>query len=450
MKKKKNKKKKRKIEVQNIFIIVSLISLIALGTTIGYKSIYYYSKQNQKIKVESKLLSTIIKKDNLIVTEGDGLYQDGKDYLFKGKVDNNYVSYSNQLFRILRINSDNTVRLISENNQTSLIWGDDINYLNSNLYLWLNQTEQEYSGIFHKLLNLPEKYLAITSWCEDTVVNGQVECKSYDANDLYALLTLQEYVDALGENSFINNNSYTWLNGVDENSEKIVLNKNGKIISAFNYDGYGIRPIITIKNNINVIDGNGTIDNPYKIEEEKTLINSYVKLNEDTYKIIEEKNGILKMSLNSYLTVNNEEYLSVYNYKNNVFDVNDRYNIAYYLNNRYLNSLSYKDNLTDCTFYNGELSDEIGYSYLNLYQKPLTLKVGILNTIDLKSNNGLTDYYLMDKTSDFSEMAYVYQSDGKMKESLTNEKKKIVPVVCITKEKLVNGSGSIDEPYVME
>ena len=36
-------------------------------------------------------------------------------YYFNGKVKDNYVMYSNMLWRIVKINKDNTVTLISEN-----------------------------------------------------------------------------------------------------------------------------------------------------------------------------------------------------------------------------------------------------------------------------------------------------------------------------------------------
>ena len=134
---------KIKLDGQHIFVIVSLSILILIGTLIGGKSLYYYSKQNQKIKVESKLLATIIKKNNTPVTEGDGLYKDGQNYLFKGKVENNYVMYSNMLWRVLKLNDDNTVRLISEDSQTNMIWGDESAYLSSSVYKWLNKNDEE-------------------------------------------------------------------------------------------------------------------------------------------------------------------------------------------------------------------------------------------------------------------------------------------------------------------
>ncbi len=47
---------------------------------------------------------------------GSGLYKteddDGTSYYFRGAIDNNYVSFANQLWRIIRINGDGSIRLI--------------------------------------------------------------------------------------------------------------------------------------------------------------------------------------------------------------------------------------------------------------------------------------------------------------------------------------------------
>ena len=47
---------------------------------------------------------------------GSGLYKteddDGTSYYFRGAIDNNYVSFANQLWRIVRINGDGSIRLI--------------------------------------------------------------------------------------------------------------------------------------------------------------------------------------------------------------------------------------------------------------------------------------------------------------------------------------------------
>ncbi len=51
-----------------------------------------------------------------VLTNESGLYKteddDGESYYFRGKIDNNYVSFANNLWRIVRINGDGSIRLI--------------------------------------------------------------------------------------------------------------------------------------------------------------------------------------------------------------------------------------------------------------------------------------------------------------------------------------------------
>ena len=58
-----------------------------------------------------------------LVTTGDGLYSKttstGITYYYKGAVENNYVKFADKVFRIVRINEDGTIRLITQDNVIS-------------------------------------------------------------------------------------------------------------------------------------------------------------------------------------------------------------------------------------------------------------------------------------------------------------------------------------------
>ena len=61
--------------------------------------------------------------DSNVVTSGDGLYSKttstGTTYYFKGAVENNYVKFADKVWRIVRINEDGTMRLITQDNVIS-------------------------------------------------------------------------------------------------------------------------------------------------------------------------------------------------------------------------------------------------------------------------------------------------------------------------------------------
>lgn len=62
----------------------------------------------------TKKLADKIKEDNPIVTQGDGLYQYGENLIFKGEKVNNYISFDGQVWLVVRINPDNTLRVIEQ------------------------------------------------------------------------------------------------------------------------------------------------------------------------------------------------------------------------------------------------------------------------------------------------------------------------------------------------
>ena len=130
------KKKKKHVwgKKEFIFNFLSLVIIIGIGVYFGYRSLYYYSKQNMKIKEEAQTLNGLIIQNNKVVQKDEvGLHQDTDGYYFKGKVENNYVKFFNQLYRVIRINDDNSVRMISEDIDASFMWGEDIHYNKSTL-----------------------------------------------------------------------------------------------------------------------------------------------------------------------------------------------------------------------------------------------------------------------------------------------------------------------------
>ena len=175
-KKRKTKKQIKAIsEKEFIFNFLSLTIIIIIGLYFGARSFYYYSKQNMAIKADSSTLNGLVVSKNKLVGSGDGLHRDSDGYYFKGDVTSNYVSFGNRLFRVLRINNDNTVKLVSNDLVSSFMWGEESSYEFSNLKYWLNATEEANSGVYYNSLPNPEKFLVKTSYREDILDDGKVK-----------------------------------------------------------------------------------------------------------------------------------------------------------------------------------------------------------------------------------------------------------------------------------
>mgnify|MGYP007073462090 FL=1 len=223
----------------------------------------------------------------------------------------------------------------------------------------------------------------------------------------------------------------------------------GKTNYSDDTDILGIKPVITLKNTITLKEGDGTKENPYTFEEEQGLLGSYVKLNNDTWRIYSIEDNIVKLSLNDYLKVDNTEVK--YKYSNNGYYHNDtkQGSLAYYLNNTYLNKLSYKDKIKETKFSNG-LYNKDNYDYTKTLKTEVDTKVSVLSIGNIFLNSKNTNYFLSTGITKDSNLVYVMQDDYKIYTKVSTTNLRIIPVISLNKDLLTKGNGSIDSPYEVE
>ena len=450
-----NKKKKEKHVLgkgEFVFNFLSLVVIIGIGIYFGYRSLYYYSKQNMKIKEEAQTLNGLVIQNNKVVQKDEiGLHQDTDGYYFKGKVENNYVSFFNQIYRVVRINDDNSVRLITEDIGGSFMWGEDSHYKDSNVWKFLNKTKDNKLGIYLDTIPNYKNYLKQTKYSEDKLLTDKVDLSDKYVKDYGSLLTIKDYTSANGKESFLNNGKMFFLVGFNENFENLYVEEDGSIQSCDSLEGFGIRPVITLKENTLVASGDGSKDNPYVIDtgKDKSYINTYVKLGNDIWKVYQDGEN-LRLNLNDYIKIGDNELVRNYSITNSIFDLGDRNNIAYYLNTDYLNSLSYNGILLDFEHNIGEISDDSGYGLENIYNSVTISKIGLLNIFDFISNSELENYFYLNTTSEVGSMEYDRFKSGLLEESDVRDEKHVVPVISISKNSIKNGKGTLDDPYTVE
>ncbi len=455
MAKKKTKKTRKKhvlSKFEFLFNFFSLVIVIGIGFYFGYRSLYYYSKQNLKIKEESQTLNGLVIRNNTVV-QGDeeGLHQDSLGYFFKGKVHNNYVMFDHKVFRIIRVNKDNTVKVIAEDYVASFPFGNTSSYQTSNVRNWLEKTEMDYSGVYYRTLSNPSQYLEKTEYQEDILKGNEVVSADQSFQDFISTLTIKDYIMANGKSSFLNNGKMFFLLGLSEDKENIYVEEDGSIQSCDSLSGFGIRPVITFKKNSIVTGGDGTKGNPYVISQsDNSYIDTYVRLGEDTWRVFEDQNDKLKLYTYGYLKMQGQEVFRNYSTTNSIFNLEDKDNIAYFLNTTYLNSLTFVGYLVDNDYYVGEISDDVGYSFTNIYSSKVTCKVGLLNIFDYNSNNYFDDYFHLNLTSNVGSMQYNIYMNGLLEEADVREEKHIAPVVSILKSSIKGGTGTVEDPYVVE
>ena len=137
----------KKISFQKIFCFLSFLFILSCCIFYGTRFVKLYL-ENKKIEIiEENSLVKQIKENN---EENSNFKKINGEIYFTGNNSNNYVLYSNILWRIIKINNTNGVVLISENSLTSLAYGKSENFKESYINKWLNQNEEEYSGILEK------------------------------------------------------------------------------------------------------------------------------------------------------------------------------------------------------------------------------------------------------------------------------------------------------------
>lgn|SRR5574344_714913 len=409
---------------EKIFVISSIVIILIIIGIYAYRTIYYYNLTHSKPS-DNKLVNYIFKNER-IVYKDSGLYQDVNDenvYIYKGLNVNNYVYYSGIIWRIVSIN-ENDFKLISDTNLTLLAWNKK-NYEESSVKDWLTNSK----GFVSMLMDSSD-YLVDSSWCVDSISLDNITCNNKITSNI-GLLSVKEYLDALGKDSYLNNNSYWWTMNTSENKVWYVFSDGG-INDNSNTDeiyySYGIRPVITINKDISLYSGTGTKDDPYIIQNTSNVvlnqnsIGSYIEYSNYTWRIQNIADDYVKLVLDGELE-NKLNYTETIKYIEKEFS-----NI---------------NSLVQCPFYNDS------YNLVNNY----TLNKTINNTIGLSS---VGDLFISDYTGQWlnttldNNLTYIVSNSSIFADSITNYNS-IRPSICIKPDLIIkNGSGLKNDPLIVE
>ena len=450
----KNRKKKKHLfgVKEFVFDFLSLVFVLGIVLYYGGRCFYYYSLQSTNKKSALVNLSSAIINNNQLIKSGDGLYKKKNGYIFKGKVENNYVWFANRMFRVLSVEDDNSVRLVSNDLVSMFMWGDSESYDKSNIRLWLTNTGDQNSGVYYNTIPNYDKFVKKTSYTLDTLDGNKVKTGKEKFSDSVVSVSIDDYILSGGKDGFLNSGKLFYLLGFTSDKDYLYVEEDGSIMSCDKLDAYGIRSVITLKKNITITQGDGTFNNPYTVDmgTDNNYVDSYVKLGEDIWKVSSNENGILKMYLNGYVNAGGVEVIKPYSNGSNNFNYYDSSSTAYYLLNAYYPSLPYKDLIINNKYPIGEFSAETGYYFTNIFNNSFEGPISLLNLFYYVSNNDLTDFYRNNTTSSIGDIQYVTYNNGLVEESDVRSEKHIVPVISIDSKILKKGSGRIDDPYVVE
>ena len=284
---------------------------ITLGVEVGldYNDLTLPSNGNlfNEIKTTGDVSEIII--SNL--TSGS-TYDDGIDTFITGEEPNNYIWYSGKLWRAVSVNNEaKTTKLVTQWDISAINYSSGSTaFEGSYMEEWLNDTTVD--GFLGNLRDYENFIVTDAKWNAtlDATRLGSITRPSNSGTivtDAVGLLNMYEYQSSNnGEtNGYLNNGLYWWTLTPYSTSNVRNVNSNGNANDRDPTDAYGVRPSINLKSNVKIVDGDGTVDNPYRLNGDNdtdlsgNLLSSrysgeYIKFgNEENnlYRIVSHENG---------------------------------------------------------------------------------------------------------------------------------------------------------------
>ena len=359
-------------------------------------------------------------------------YDDGTDTFITGEDPNNYIWYSGKLWRAVSVNNEaKTTKLVTQWNISTITYSSGSTaFAGSYMEDWLNDTSAD--GFLGNLRE-PEKFIVMDSQWDATEDNRELgeltrPNGTTKVTDAVGLLNMYEhqssYHGTTYSNGYLNNGLYWWtLTPYPYSASRVrSVNFNGSVHNDNPIIALGVRPSINLKSNVRIVDGDGTINNPYRLNGDNdtnlsgTLLNTrysgeYIRFsnNENNlYRIVSHENGEGTKITSAEPLKSSESFIT------SVFDSNDDvyYSstniIGAFLNGEYLTSYvgdSYSNTIEDnTTWYLGTVGEGASYKLAKytdetgdtLTSNVAVAKVGLLRMGELMS--GQFDRYDNNKT----------------------------------------------------
>ena len=401
---------------------------------------------------------------------------------------NNYIWYSGKLWRAVSIDpDDNSVKLVTQWNISAIPYNADGNTAFEGSYMeeWLNDTSVD--GFLGNLRE-PEKFIKMDSVWNATLTTSTSKPESTTmVTDAVGLLNIYEYTMSYSGtdygNGYLNNGLYWWI--ITPYSASYVWG-----VSDYGYADYynpsdarGVRPSINLKSSVRIVDGDGTIDNPYRLNGDNdtnlsgTLLSSrysgeYIRFGtgeNNLYRIVSHENGTGTKITSAEPLKSGETFVE------SAFDSNRNVNysssntIGTFLNNDYLNTGN--GYLTDediamiedaTTWYLGTVGSGTSYKlakYTNttdniLTSSTTTAKVGLLRLGELMAGqfdrNGNNTYYWTITPCSASNVWYVFRT-GYAYNYNPSIAYGVRPSINLKSNvQIVNGDGTLNSPFEIQ
>ena len=329
-------------------------------------------------------------------------YEDEEQTFVTGSNPNNYVWYSGKLWRVVSIDpSDNSVKLVTQWNISTISYNTSGNSTFEGSYMedWLNDTTVD--GFLGNLRDY-ENFIVTESEWYDQETDGTVRPTGEPVIDAVGLLNYYEVTAGNGGNnitSYLNNELYWWTLTPYSLSSVYNIAPNGSMNNnSPSGNSHGVRPSINLKTSVHIIDGDGSEENPYRLEGDNdsnlsgTLLNTrysgeYISFGtgeNNLYRIVSHENETGTKITSAEPLKSSGEFITI----------------------NFGSHATFSSTNVIGTFLNGEyLTDYIGENYSNMIEENTTWYLGIM---------GSGSSYILAKYSDTSMSKYATSTEAKV------------------------------------
>lgn len=435
-----------KMDVKDVTIDSSKVDTSKVGTyKVTYTALDSFKNKTEKVrtvKVVQELEHTI-KKD----TNNTGVYT--------GAVENNYIRFSGNLFRIVSV----------ENGNVKIVSAEDVSNVN---YSGLDQWLEYY---YDHLADSSKEYIVKTKYCNDKVTDTTTKkCSSYTKEKDVYILSVEDVnnsVDTNAGESYLYSSTIVWLANTKTDKESwatrsVFFGTSDKYSSFSKNYNLGIRPVITIKGSNLITSGTGTENDPYQIDDMKTgkpdenlntrYSGEYIEYSNMLWRIVEvEKSGAIKVISNSNVPIAGEKRISYdSSITNRIYNPNQKGNVGYVINQKVVDTIDEK------YFDKTEIEVPI-YKKLAKYNKETTtkkykVKFHAPDMYDLYTaqNNSLLSGYWLLNSSQSQDVVYMISPIGAVYNTGVPDSNTagIRVIGYLNKNcKIVSGKGTEERPY---
>ena len=385
---------------------------------------------------------------------------------YKGDASNNYVMFNNMTFRIVKINSNDTVTIASDEVLANVDYTNDGRFADSSLDSWLND-------YFYNLLESKYKKLITSSkWCDD-VLNADnyvaTECSRSSAKRNVGILSIQDYNNTLADDiSFLDFGGIVWYANLDSNNNPWTMTdlydyplKSEPMNQEYLFN---VRPAVTLKKNTKVLSGDGSEADPYILVENDSarrnaLINErqigeYINYSGYTWRIAGINDDTTEIIMTGVVTNDDVELQIGYNNSGaKVYNPNKKGNIGYQVINemtKYVSTDLFTKTKVEVPIYNNKVTYK-GKKDTKTYNNIVTIP-SVFDIFTAKGDNSSDGgYWYIDSSKEDGVKTVMYPAGTVTYTTVTDDRTEGVKIKAYLKSDvfITDGDGSLEHPYTI-